>query len=110
MKRRKIIAANWKMNLTLPEAVQLIDAIKPAASSNCDIIVIPSFPFLHPVIAQLEAVNISVGAQNCSTHNAGALTGEVSVSQLNSIGAQYVLIGHSERREHFQESNAMLKV
>ncbi|TXB65941.1 triose-phosphate isomerase [Vicingus serpentipes] len=104
--RDKIVAGNWKMNKNLEEALQLVNELKVA---NVDltpkIIVIPSFPFINSIVNTLENSPIKVGAQNCSTQDSGAYTGEVSASMLKSVGAQYVVVGHSERRSYFNEQN-----
>jgi triosephosphate isomerase (TIM) len=104
--RDKIVAGNWKMNKNLEEALQLVNELKVA---NVDltpkIIVIPPFPFINSIVNTLENSPIKVGAQNCSTQDSGAYTGEVSASMLKSVGAQYVVVGHSERRSYFNEQN-----
>ncbi len=104
--RKQIAAANWKMNLTLQQGEQLLDAIiaKPhtLAANQQAIFAIP-FPYL--VMAQQKLAgkqNVFVAAQNCYNKKNGAYTGEVSVEMLQSIGIQYVVLGHSERREYFQ--------
>lgn len=104
--RDKIVAGNWKMNKNLEEALQLVNELKVA---NVDltpkIIVISPFPFINSIVNTLENSPIKVGAQNCSTQDSGAYTGEVSASMLKSVGAQYVVVGHSERRSYFNEQN-----
>lgn len=109
MGRRKIVAGNWKMNLTNLEAVRLADQICLGIKEDfCDVILFPSFLYLHDVLNMRDNRFIKVGAQNCSAHENGAYTGEVSALQLSSAGVSHVIIGHSERRENFGESNELL--
>jgi triosephosphate isomerase len=109
--RKKIAAANWKMNLTLPQAENLIQEILTTAPSvNGELLICPPFPYLMRVKALVnDRPHFSVGAQNCATEKSGAYTGEVSAEMLQSVGAQYVIIGHSERREYFGETGPMLE-
>ena len=109
----KIVAGNWKMNLHKEDAhaliAELLGMISDEVSGEKNIILFP--PFIHIGAAvQLCAVDkrISIGAQNCSDKISGAFTGEVSAGMLKSIGCKYVLIGHSERRQYFGESNTLL--
>lgn len=107
--RQKIVAGNWKMNKTLQEGQVLTSEILMMTESEIQtdikIILIPSFIHLHS-IQNLIASNskISLGAQNCAEQKKGAFTGEVSVEMLQSIPVEYVIVGHSERREYFQEN------
>ena len=110
--RKQIAAANWKMNLTLQQAETLIDELMSTPHQLKDnqlaIFGVP-FPYLTAVNNKLAGKkNIFVTAQNCYNKKSGAFTGEVSAEMLNSIGIKHVIIGHSERREYFNESNAML--
>jgi triosephosphate isomerase len=109
MERKKIVAGNWKMNKSLQEANMLVEMIMPQVNEFDDVtkIIIPAFPYLHPV-SRLVAnkANFYVGAQNCHTNAAGAFTGEVSAGMLSSVGCSYVLVGHSERRRYFKETDA----
>lgn len=110
--RKKIVAANWKMNLTLQEGKTLItDILKDLNGLDASKQVVIAPPFVH-LTATAEQLNghqfVSLGAQNCYTETSGAYTGEVSAAMLQSAGVQYVIIGHSERREYFNEDNAML--
>ncbi len=109
MGRTKIIAGNWKMNKNLSEAVSLTQEVLNSASQNNSIkIFFPAFPFIHTVSDLIKGKNdFFVGAQNCSEQNSGAFTGEVSASMLSSIGCSYVLVGHSERRQYFKETNEL---
>lgn len=107
--RKKILAANWKMNLLREDAVNLITSFEKNASLHRDgieVIVFPSLVYLNE-LAQLT--RLAIGAQNVYFESAGAYTGEVSLTQIKSVGAKYVLIGHSERRQYFNESNEILK-
>lgn len=109
--RKKIVAGNWKMNNTLSEAVFLIDAIlsKLNTSNQITKIIIPPFPYLESISNKIgETESVFLGAQNCHQKTEGAYTGEVSAKMLQSIGCQYVLIGHSERRAYFNETNEEL--
>jgi triosephosphate isomerase (TIM) len=106
--RARIIAGNWKMNTDLEEALELAGSLKKTIDktfpANFHIIIAPPFPFLNPVKNVLEGSLIKVAAQDCSSEEKGAFTGEVSASMLRSSGAEYVIIGHSERRTYFKES------
>lgn len=111
--RNKIVAGNWKMNKTLEEAQaltsELIGMIADEVKGNVKVVLCTPFPFLHPINLQLGSnKRISVGAQNCSEHDAGAYTGETSVSMLKSMNVPYVIIGHSERRQYFNEDGNLL--
>ncbi len=110
--RKQIAAANWKMNLTLSEGSQLMEGIlsndNNLTENQLAIFAVP-FPYLIEMENKVAAKNnYYVAAQNCYSLKSGAYTGEVSAAMLNSIGLQYVVLGHSERREYFNESNAML--
>jgi triosephosphate isomerase (TIM) len=110
--RKKIVAGNWKMNTDFIEAVNLVRSIQECAKDTLDIekILFPPFPFLKTVIDLTnEEKRFYTGAQNCSEHVKGAYTGETSAVMLASIGCKYVLIGHSERRTQFNETNAQLE-
>lgn len=108
MNRQKIVAGNWKMNNTLSEALVLIDGIlKENVSKEVTKIVIPPFPYLVSIFDKIKDIeSFSMGAQNCHTASKGAFTGEVSASILASVGCDFVLIGHSERRLYFNEMDA----
>jgi triosephosphate isomerase len=107
MSRKKIVAGNWKMNKTLSEAIELVSAImKNPGDNSVTKIVFPPFPFISAVTNFIGASgSFATGAQNCSEHASGAFTGEVSALMLKSIGCKYVLVGHSERRQYFGETN-----
>ena len=110
--RKKIVAGNWKMNLNMTEAIHLATSVcahLKEEPSDVDVVMIPSFTFItevRKIIAQQPA--IFVGAQNCSTQAKGAYTGEVSAAMLASVGCKYVLVGHSERRHYFKETDTEL--
>lgn len=110
--RKQIAAANWKMNLTFQQGEKLLDDILEAnivlASHQQTIFAVP-YPYLLMTRSEVDnAKNYYVAAQNCYNKKSGAYTGEVSVEMLHSIGVPYCVIGHSERREYFNESNAVL--
>ncbi len=113
--RKKIVAGNWKMNKLYSEAVELVDEITIALKDDekADGIVkilIPSFPYLRKVARHSHGIkNLFTGAQNCAYEEAGAYTGEVSAAMIKSLGASHVIIGHSERRNYFHETNEDLK-
>ena len=110
--RKQIAVANWKMNCTVQEANDLIDGLikeNISISPNREVVIAVPFPYL--MLAKEKLKNVSgfkVAAQNCYTKPSGAFTGEVSATMLNSIEVDYVIIGHSERREIFGEDNKML--
>ena len=110
--RKKIVAGNWKMNGTFDEACKLtseiVEMLQSEGSGNAEVILAPPYPFLHPVSRMVRDTVIKVAAQNCSDKVSGALTGEVSAAMIASCGAQYVIIGHSERRTLFGEENDLL--
>ncbi|KPQ17192.1 MAG: triosephosphate isomerase (TIM) TpiA [Algoriphagus marincola HL-49] len=111
--RKKIIAGNWKMNMTYDEGQILTSEIVQMAQDEQlkDVILVlnPPFPHLHVVKKLIGgASNVFVGAQNCSDKESGAYTGEVSAPILASFGVSFVIIGHSERREYFEETNELL--
>ena len=110
--RKQIAAANWKMNLTLTEGEALLDAIsaKPhTLAANQEAIFAVPFPYIPMAQAKMGAkANVFIAAQNCSDKASGAYTGEISVPMLQSLCVKYVVIGHSERREYFNESNDLL--
>jgi triosephosphate isomerase len=111
--RSKIVAGNWKMNKTLEEAhvltTEIMALVAEEVKGPAKVILCTPFPFLFPVRQLLgTASRISVGAQNCSEHEAGAYTGEVSAAMIASLGVKYVILGHSERRQYFGEDGKLL--
>jgi triosephosphate isomerase len=111
--RKKIVAGNWKMNLNYDEVSSLVDEILKLYSrdDNVEVILSPPFVYLDKVIRSFaNHDHVFIASQNCSEYNNGAYTGEVSASMLNSMGVNYVIIGHSERRSIFNESNENLNL
>jgi triosephosphate isomerase len=111
MGRKKIVAGNWKMNTNLNEAIALINDIKLNSKPFPEVekIIFPPFTFLTTATASLvDGDNFFVGAQNCSEHIKGAYTGEVSAEMLNSVDCNFVLVGHSERRTFFKETDGQI--
>jgi len=108
--RKQFIAGNWKMNLTLEEAENLSRELRDGlkVSDTVDIGVFPSFVYLDKVSDIFSESNVFVGAQNMSIEKCGAFTGEVSGPMLKDVGCTHVLIGHSERRTIYQESNSVI--
>ena len=109
MTRKKIVAGNWKMNLQLNDAIQLIDDIVSSSKnlSGVELMVFPPALFLLE-IAKIKN-ELTVGVQNFYPKESGAFTGEISITQIKNCGASHVLIGHSERREIFHESEELIK-
>ncbi|MDR2682799.1 MAG: triose-phosphate isomerase [Dysgonamonadaceae bacterium] len=110
--RKNIVAGNWKMNKTLQEGVGLAKDLQAALNGkkvNCDVIICTPFIHLTAVSAVLDPAIVKVGAQNCADKVSGAYTGEVSAAMVASTGAQYVILGHSERRAYYGETNGLLK-
>lgn len=104
--RRPIIAGNWKMHMTPSEAVNLVNELKPlVVDTDVEVVVIPPFVDLVDVKKALDGSNIKLGAQNMHWEEKGAFTGEVSPVMLKEIGVEYVVIGHSERRQYFAETD-----
>mgnify|MGYP001183933177 CR=1 FL=1 len=105
MSRKRIVAGNWKMNTTLEEAISLASGVAQGASDKADLVLIPPACFLPVVLKATAASHVSVGAQNLHPATSGAFTGETSGPMLKSLGAQYVVCGHSERRHVFGEAS-----
>lgn len=106
MTRKKIIAGNWKMNMTPSEAVKLIEVLKPlVATKETDVVFcVPAIDII-PAVAAVQGTDIAIGAENMYFEEKGAFTGEISPEMLTDAGVKYVIIGHSERREYFAETD-----
>ena len=110
--RKKIVAGNWKMNLNLQEGIALAKEINEAMTAekpNCDVVICTPFIHLASVAKELNASLVGLGAENCADKEKGAYTGEVSAEMVKSTGAQYVILGHSERRQYYGETAEILK-
>ena len=107
--RRKIIAGNWKMNKTPSEAVALVNELKDLVK-NDDVDVVYCVPAIDivPVVEAVKGTNVKVGAENMYFEESGAYTGEISAAMLKDAGVEYVIIGHSERRDYFKEDDVLL--
>jgi triosephosphate isomerase len=108
--RTPMIAGNWKLHKTLAESVSLVTELKPAVAANqtVEIVVAPVYTALHQVGEALSGSNIKLAAQNCYSEPQGAFTGEVSPQLLQDVGCKYVIIGHSERRQLFAETDELI--
>ena len=109
MARKKIIAGNWKMNMTPSEAVKLVETLKPlVVNDEVDVVFcVPAIDII-PVVEAAKGTNIQVGAENMYFEEKGAYTGEISPAMLVDAGVKYVVLGHSERREYFKESDEFI--
>lgn len=108
--RKPLVAGNWKMNRLIEDSVETATSLKSLVSgvTSVEIVICPVFTALHSVAQVLRGSNIQLGAQNCYLKESGAFTGELSPQMLLNAGCQWVIIGHSERREYFQESDELL--
>ena len=108
MTRRKLVVGNWKMNGTRVGNIELLAAIKEAGPYSAEVAVCAPFPYLADVALSLQGSDIASGAQDCSAHESGAYTGEVSASMLAEYGCRYVIVGHSERRAYHGEGDQLV--
>jgi triosephosphate isomerase len=110
--RKKVVAGNWKCNTTLQEGIELAKAVNDMVASKGaeDVVVVLGTPFTHlvKVVENVDIRRIGVSAQNCAAEAKGAYTGEVSATMVKSTGAEYVILGHSERREYYGEDSTIL--
>ena len=108
--RKKVIAGNWKMNKTNAEAVEMLTELKELVKGidNVGIIIGAPFTALSDAVKAVKGSNIAIAAENVYPKDSGAYTGEVSPSMLKAIGVEYVILGHSERREYFKESDEFI--
>lgn len=108
--KKPFVAGNWKMNIGLSEGVDLVEELKNSLSDYkyVEIVVIPPFTHLYLIKKKLDGTNIKLGAQNLHWEDKGAFTGEISPLMLKEIGCSYVIIGHSERRKYFGESDEIV--
>ena len=110
--RKKIVAGNWKMNMNLQEGIALATELTNDLSKNkpnCDVIICTPFIHLASIANVINKEVMSLGAENCADKEKGAYTGEVSASMVRSTGADYVILGHSERRAYYNETPEILK-
>jgi triosephosphate isomerase len=104
--RKKIVAGNWKMNLTKNEGLLLVEGVlNGVGNSNAKVILGVPFPFISDAVSMVDGSAVSIAAQNCHQERSGAYTGEVSVNMLKSFGCDYCIVGHSERRQYFGETD-----
>ncbi len=109
--RKKIVAGNWKMNMDYSEGISVFSEIVNMVRDERkgDQIAVICAPYIHlNSLAQLSSGIVKIGAQNCHQHESGAFTGEISAKMIKSTGCEYVIIGHSERRQYFAETDALL--
>ena len=111
--RKKIVAGNWKMNTTVPEGIELAKQVVARAAetpANVGLIVAAPFTHLASVAEAIKGSKVELAAQNCADHTSGAYTGEVSVAMLKSVGCKWTILGHSERRQYYGETDEKLVV
>ena len=109
--RKKIVAGNWKMNTTVPEGVELAKAVAAKSSevpAGVGLVVATPFTHLCPVAEALKGSRVELAAENCANHAKGAYTGEVSADMVKSTGASWTILGHSERRQYYGETDELL--
>src|SRR5258706_2486722 len=108
MARTRLLAGNWKMHGSRPATRALVDAILKSLPRGAECAICPPFPYLAEVAEQLRGSSVALGAQNVSEHAQGAHTGEVSAAMLKEVGCRYVIVGHSERRQIYGETDAQV--
>ena len=109
--RKQIVAGNWKMNTTVPEGIELAKAVVAKAGevpANVKLIIATPFTHLYPVAEVVKGTAVSLSAENCADKEKGAFTGEVAANMLASVGCEYTILGHSERRQYYGETDAKL--
>lgn len=109
--RKNIVAGNWKMNTTVQEGISLaqeVNGLLKNMKANCDVVICVPFTHLVPVNGVIDQNIVGLGAENCADKVKGAFTGEVSAQMVASTGANYVILGHSERRQYYGETNETL--
>ena len=107
--RKNIVAGNWKMNKTLPQAIELINEIKNnKPNNNAEVILAIPFPYLAKAVELVAGTDIKIAAQNMHQAEGGAFTGEISIDMIKSVGVNHVILGHSERRAIFHETDAVI--
>ena len=108
--KRSLIIGNWKMFKTIPEAINLINIIKAGIhkATDCDVVVCPPFTALAAISDEIQDTKIDLGAQDMYSETEGAFTGEVSPLMLKDVGCRYVILGHSERRQYFKETDELI--
>jgi triosephosphate isomerase len=111
LNRKKIVAGNWKMNTDLAEGESLVRNLLQTLPDplSCIVILAPPFTHLHPLQVIVQGSPLHLAAQNCHCETSGAYTGEVSATMIKSLGVEYVITGHSERRQQFHETNEVIK-
>ena len=108
--RKQLIAGYWKMNMHLEEATSFAgELMANLRATNAEVAIFPPFPLVYPLVQAFKDSSVAVGAQNVSAFEKGAYTGEVAASMLTDVGATYVIIGHSERRDGFFETNEIVR-
>ena len=107
--RKPLVCANWKMNHTLDEGINFFEKLETSPLQIAvDVVIFPTFPLIKPLLKLSERFGIPIGAQNLNENTAGAFTGEISASILKSCGATWVIIGHSERRDIYGETDSLV--
>jgi len=109
--RKKIVAGNWKMNTTVPEGIELAKAVVNGASevpTDVKLIIATPFTHLYPIAEIVKGSSVSLSAENCADKEKGAYTGEVSAAMLESVHCEYTILGHSERRQYYGETDEKL--